>query len=280
MFRTGEFHETDTGVHLLISGSVRTAVRWCLSEVSKNSRKNQTIVQIILSFTDHMLMQLHVSVLSVREQWREFQKLSTAGSIQVQCHLHSTTIHLRIKNYSSSSSQLSSYLKLLTRQEDGSTHYWLSQHCSLTKLHMRMLSFSDMFRMQMDRRWVSQRVTLLTHLTHYRSMVLTQSVGTSTRIQLLGFLTDSRTSGFQKVRESSWEHSGTHMHSSYCMLILMILMLLSISLNMTSSQLWTNGYYQSLILWLNSLILTLRITRLQRLQERLRTSLTSFLTGM
>lgn len=66
------------------------------------------------------------------------------------------------------------------------------------------------------------RVTLLTHLTHYRSMVLTQSVGTSTRIQLLGFLTDSRTSGFQKVRESSWEHSGTHMHSSYCMLILMI----------------------------------------------------------
>ena len=45
------------------------------------------------------------------------------------------------------------------------------------------------------------KVTLLTHLTHYRSMVLTQSVGTSTRIQLLGFLTDSRMSGFQKVRE-------------------------------------------------------------------------------
>ena len=47
------------------------------------------------------------------------------------------------------------------------------------------------------------------------------------------------------------------------MLILIILMLLSISLNMTSFQLWTNGYYQSLILWLNSLILTLRTTRLR-----------------
>ena len=58
--------------------------------------------------------------------------------------------------------------------------------------------------------------------------------GISMRIQHLGFLTDSMIRLLQKDRESSWVQSGTHMHSSCFMLILMILMQQSIRLNMIS----------------------------------------------
>ncbi len=43
----------------------------------------------------------------------------------------------------------SSYLKLLTRQEDGSIHFLQSQHYSSIRLLMKMLSFSVTFSIRM-----------------------------------------------------------------------------------------------------------------------------------
>ncbi len=57
-----------------------------------------------------------------RARCTEYRKLSTAGSTQDQCHLHSITIHLKIKKCLNSSSRLSLFQRPLTRQEDGSTH--------------------------------------------------------------------------------------------------------------------------------------------------------------
>lgn len=71
--------------------------------------------------------------------------------------LHSTTIHLRTRSFSSHSSLLTSFQKLLTRQEVGSIHSLLSQRLYLTRLHTRTLSYLVLFRTRTVRRCQSQR---------------------------------------------------------------------------------------------------------------------------
>ena len=63
-YRTGVSAVTDTGAHLLISGSVTSAVRCIQSEVLQSLKNFPITALMILSFTDHTLMQLlfHVNV--------------------------------------------------------------------------------------------------------------------------------------------------------------------------------------------------------------------------
>ena len=68
MSRTGVSAVTVTGVHLLISGSVRIVAKCFQSEALQNSRNIQTTVLMISSFIVHISMRLHVSVASVAAQ--------------------------------------------------------------------------------------------------------------------------------------------------------------------------------------------------------------------
>lgn len=63
-YRTGVSAVTDIGAHLLISGSVTSAVRCIQSEVLQSLKNFPITALMILSFTDHTLMQLlsHVNV--------------------------------------------------------------------------------------------------------------------------------------------------------------------------------------------------------------------------
>lgn len=65
---------------------------------------------------------VELNCLSVVARCTEYQKLLTVGSILVQCLLHSGTIHLKTRKSLNRTTQLTLFLKLLTRQEVGSIH--------------------------------------------------------------------------------------------------------------------------------------------------------------
>ena len=54
-FRTGESHATDTGAHLLTSGSANADIRKA-SEAAQSSKKRARTARTTSSFTDHTLM--------------------------------------------------------------------------------------------------------------------------------------------------------------------------------------------------------------------------------
>ena len=186
----------------------------------------------------------------------------------------SIIIHLKTKRYLSSSSQLSSFLRLLTRHVDGSTHLWQNQHSSSIRHHTRMLSYLVTFRMKTDRRCLSLRAMLLTHLTHLRKWEQMQSDGdgTSTHLQHHGFQRDLVRMQLWKARESSLEHFGTLTLSISYMQTLMSLILQSTSLISASLQLWISGFFLVLTQQSRLLMTTLVHTRFQRQLELLMSS--------
>ena len=170
-----------------------------------------------------------------------YRRSSTAGSIQAPCHLHSSTIRLRIRSCSRKNSRRRSFPRPSIRRAAGSTRCTRSRRFSSTHRHSRTASLWVLSRMRTVRRCRSPREMPLTRWRHSINTARTRSGGTSPSHQHRGCRAASTARLYRKASASSSAHCGTPTHSTFCTRTLTILTRQSISSSTTSCPSWTSG---------------------------------------